>query len=574
MKKLALLLIFTYVCVSSQAQSLSLMNNADFLAYYRISDTTQELVYWISGAQFTYYLLEDECISLSDDGRYLALSSEQSQTLKFIYFPTRKTIYEHTWGDNFRHCGFSWRSKNVISLDIIDTGITDPYFKFDSITLIEFPIPPSQQIYPDLPNYFPESSNNLILRNPTNLNIYLYEKCPSGEIYSGGCGNAPKAVIYNIENNTEMEELEGAVLSYMRGNAYESTINCAEFLCPITGQLVSWSQDGRYVAYPTYSYIGNRIPEENEIIIYDMQTDRYIHAYDALYLANINRNFQWSSNNVLLVWQTRPFMEGYSYHSSLTFFSFFYADTQTSVTGDKPFDVLSQHATFAPDGRAIAFIGKALDTFEYPDFGSDPRRGDLVIMSTTTGESTVIDTDVTEIVTWRSICDFTPLDTASLISTMQTEPYSVICLSENGQYDLNAPLPDVAGDITIIGNGATITMTGEGRVFNVIYNQQWSRNGSLMLKNVTVSGGNATEGGAIFNAGELTLENAILENNSAVRGGAIYNAGVLTMNGGAIQNNVASEFGGGIYNVGEMTLDGVNITENDAPEGSGVYQGG
>jgi len=143
-----------------------------------------------------------------------------------------------------------------------------------------------------------------------------------------------------------------------------------------------------------------------------------------------------------------------------------------------------------------------------------------------------------------------------------------ICLTENATYTLTATLPSITGNITLIGNGATINMTGEAQIFNV------AETGALTLKNVTISGGNATQGGAIYNAGELTLEDAVLENNSAVRGGAIYNAGVLTMKGGAIQNNSASEFGGGIYNAGQMSLDGVNIRENDAPEGSGVYQGG
>jgi WD40 repeat protein len=142
-----------------------------------------------------------------------------------------------------------------------------------------------------------------------------------------------------------------------------------------------------------------------------------------------------------------------------------------------------------------------------------------------------------------------------------------------GDFELTAPLPDITGDITIIGNGATITMTGGNRIFNVLYNQQWSRNGSLTLKNVTLSGGIADEGGAIYNAGDLTLENVTLQNHSAVRGGAIYNTGNLVMNGGVIQNNTATEFGGGIYNLGDMQLDGVTIRQNTAPEGSGVYQG-
>jgi len=55
-------------------------------------------------------------------------------------------------------------------------------------------------------------------------------------------------------------------------------------------------------------------------------------------------------------------------------------------------------------------------------------------------------------------------------------------------------------------------MTAQDRVFNVVYNQQWSRNGTLTLKDVTISGGNATQGGAIASAGELNLEDVIFEN--------------------------------------------------------------
>jgi len=142
-----------------------------------------------------------------------------------------------------------------------------------------------------------------------------------------------------------------------------------------------------------------------------------------------------------------------------------------------------------------------------------------------------------------------------------------ICLTENATYTLIAPLPTITGDITVIGNGAQIVMTGAGRVFDV------ASTGGLTLKNITVSGGNAVQGGAIYNAGDLTLENVVLENNSADDGGAIYNVGNLEMDGGAIQNNTATNFGGGIYNLGELDVDGVNIRDNDAPEGSGVYQG-
>ncbi|MDX2074831.1 MAG: WD40 repeat domain-containing protein [bacterium] len=171
----------------------------------------------------------------------------------------------------------------------------------------------------------------------------------------------------------------------------------------------------------------------------------------------------------------------------------------------------------------------------------------------------------------QDLCDFVAPDVTSLLAILpQANTFgeeAQICLTENGQYDLTASLPNITEDVAIIGNGASITMTGGAQIFNV------AETGGLTLKNVTVSGGNAVQGGAIFNAGTLVLEDVVLENNSATDGGAIYNTGSLTMRGGAIQNNTATNFGGGIYNVGEMDLDGVNIRDNDAVAGSGVYQG-
>ncbi len=384
--------------------------------------------------------------------------------------------------------------------------------------------------------------------------LYMRQECP-----------AYGPVIYDLSTDT--------ILAQVRLTPTRDTdffVGAIPYIA-VSYDIVGWSPNGRYLAF----YDDNISVRGGQILIYDLQEDRYIEDRDNLYPFNFNQSILWSNNNILLIWKTGYLLPEVSqYNDSLARFTFYNPDTQTAVNSVDSFNILWSEAIFSPDGSELLIIGKPIVGYDKPVFDENPTRADLILISTTTGESTIIDTDVTEIITWRSICDFTASDTASLISTMQTEPYSVICLDENGQYDLIAPLPDVAGDITIIGNGATITMTGQNRLFNVVYNQQWSRNRSLTLKNITLLGGVADDGGAIYNAGDLTLENVTLQNHSAVRGGAIYNVGSLVMNGGAIQNNSASEFGGGIYNLGDMQLDGVNIRDNTAPEGSGVYQGG
>ncbi len=582
MKKLIIMFLVIVLYTSIEAQSPFIFTDLEILTYVKNTGNAITFTSHSGNETYNYEVSDNQCISISYDGRYLAISSQLPTSLDIIYLPNQETILSTIWLPDWNPCVFTWTEDDLFV--IIDLNQDRLFFEFKNSTLISIPIPTTELTYPNLPNFYPDSGENFIIPNPTNHSIYLYEKCPSGVINEGlfcGGGTSSQMVIYDADSQQTVGLLESALSTYyIRG--YTVEVNTFTNQRYWSAPLASWSLDGRYLAY--FNFVtGGTIPHNGRIVIYDLQTNTYLNDSMGLYLPNINRRLQWSVNNVLLMWNTGPFGDLYSYefHDKLTLFRFFNADTQTYVEADKKFDVLdtrylirSNLAWFAPDGRAIAFIGKERVVPEQlPDFGSSPQRADLVYMSATTGESTVIDTDVTQIITWRSICDFTVSDTASLISTMQTEPYSVICLDENGQYDLTAPLPDVAGDITIIGNGATITMTGQNRILNVIYNQQWSRNGSLTLKNVTLSGGVADDGGAIYNAGDLTLENVTLENNTAVRGGAIYNVGSLVMNGGAIQNNSASEFGGGIYNIGDMQLDGVNIRDNTAPQGSGVYQG-
>jgi len=74
-------------------------------------------------------------------------------------------------------------------------------------------------------------------------------------------------------------------------------------------------------------------------------------------------------------------------------------------------------------------------------------------------------------------------DFISIINQALSYPKTTICLTENATYILTSPLPTITGDIIIIGNGATINMTGEGQVFDV------AETGKLTLHDVTVLDG-------------------------------------------------------------------------------------
>jgi hypothetical protein len=78
------------------------------------------------------------------------------------------------------------------------------------------------------------------------------------------------------------------------------------------------------------------------------------------------------------------------------------------------------------------------------------------------------------------------------------------------------------------------------------------------LSGLTISGGSASQGGGIDNAGMLTIRySAISSNSAAGNGGGIDNSGTLTIVGSTIDNNTATS-GGGIANEAGATLLATN----------------
>ena len=102
-------------------------------------------------------------------------------------------------------------------------------------------------------------------------------------------------------------------------------------------------------------------------------------------------------------------------------------------------------------------------------------------------------------------------------------------------------LPVVTWPISVFGNNATITGSGAVRIFEVD-----GPGGNLSLRNVTLTGGSASDfGGAIFNSsGTVTLNQSVVTGNAAAMAGGGIASGtfgpstaMLTLNGSLVTNN-------------------------------------
>jgi uncharacterized repeat protein (TIGR01451 family) len=157
---------------------------------------------------------------------------------------------------------------------------------------------------------------------------------------------------------------------------------------------------------------------------------------------------------------------------------------------------------------------------------------------------------------------------------------TTITLPSHAIYNYNAAdnstdggnaLPVITGNVTIIGNGATIerTRTNVFRLFDV------APGGSLTLENVTLTGGlaagtgTAAEGGAIYSAGTLSLSGVTVKSNKAF--------GITGVNGiqrGAAGGTGASASGGGLYvAAGNVTLTNDILSSNSVRGGFGGFGG-
>ena len=130
-------------------------------------------------------------------------------------------------------------------------------------------------------------------------------------------------------------------------------------------------------------------------------------------------------------------------------------------------------------------------------------------------------------------------------------------------------------NITLIGNEQNNTLIDGQQKNNCI---RISSGITVTIKNFTLKNGNyhnTLQGGGIYNEGTLTLKDSTITDNRANYGGGIYNIGAMNIKGVIIKNNIAKYNAGGIHNGGKdncgtLTMEDSTITNNTS---SGIAGG-
>ncbi|MDE2774946.1 MAG: hypothetical protein OXI77_03300 [Chloroflexota bacterium] len=129
-----------------------------------------------------------------------------------------------------------------------------------------------------------------------------------------------------------------------------------------------------------------------------------------------------------------------------------------------------------------------------------------------------------------------------------------------GNITLTAALPIIESEITVEGNGYTISGNEQYQIFCV------EETGALTIQNVTLADGRGADdddlydedvliGGAILNFGSLEVSDSVFKGNSADWGGAVFNLGEasVSISNSEFKDNSAS-VGGAIYNTDSVSV--------------------
>lgn len=123
-------------------------------------------------------------------------------------------------------------------------------------------------------------------------------------------------------------------------------------------------------------------------------------------------------------------------------------------------------------------------------------------------------------------------------------------------------LPPIASQITIEGNGATISRQGSAPAFGLIAVRF---SGALTLQNVTLNGGSSF--GGLFSNGTVSIKNSTISGNT---GGGVSSSGTLTIAASTISGNTTNYGGGGVSNYGgTVAITNSTISGNTAMSSGG-----
>lgn len=395
MLSFALSIVILWVNFSIQAQSFPLASN-DVLIYERNTGERYEFVRLTSLARQAYLLPLDKCSSLSPNGIYVDETSLNRSDLIIRRLDTQQIVIETPWQSSWSTCALFWLTDSTIAISDSSNSQQSLYFDISGGTLNSITHQPSTPQYPSLPNWLLSTQEDFILPSP-NSNIFLYERCNSGQTTDSGrqCQGGTDFVIYNTSTPAVVHVLENADGDFIRGYR-----GWDELQVPMSYGNVAWSSTGRYLAFRQYQ---KGLYDYFDLAIYDTNPNQYVNTDWVSARIDSFKGFQWSPvGDKLAFWAIDRFGEPEANDNLATLRTLVFFDATTSQFSivESPFNLdpsdTGNIITWSPNGEGLVFIDQS---------------NNLIHVDVTTNVSSILDNNVDRVVVWRQ-------DTTSILPTL------------------------------------------------------------------------------------------------------------------------------------------------------------
>lgn len=459
-----LMLLISALCLNClfvvNSQSIRINGN---LAYVKSGVNGYELVQQNGSDRQVIALDPQICTALSPSVIYSAESSfvQNEGNLTIRDLQNGQTIIQIPWSNDWEICTMNWLTDEIFS--VRQVGTVSEFFEFEiegtSIVPTNYQSTPNSPP-PSLPDYVPTINANFLLPSPNN-NLYVYERCAGQTVTTYDCQSPTELVVYDAVQNIPLAVLENPDMTIIRG--YNAT-NPSRIRTSY-GQ-ASWSHDGRYFMYR------RRITSPFDLfdlVIFDTQTGQYLDTDWINVQIDSNLPILWSpTSQKLEFWILGRIGEPLDGDNpdTLRTLVFFDALTGEFQMANNAFDIRGEatDGTWSPDSLGFVFI----------DLNND-----LVLVEPNMGTTSILDSDVQDILVWRtnievdilSIDDLTffNADTATdirILSTTSTETIDIANNLISIRADTDPAIVGsvvfwVDGNVVATDNSAPYTIAGE-----------------------------------------------------------------------------------------------------------------
>jgi hypothetical protein len=368
-----LCLLLVQASVLAQEESEQTVEMSGVLIYETETDGQVAYVRHSAGQRDAFVIPPDQCAAITDDGTSVAVAGRDAGLLRVIELESQAVLLEVPWDDAWERCAFGWRSATQLVLPPVDRAAQAAILTLpEGVIVPADTLPVADVVWPDLPHWVPGTFR---LASPDRTRVF-YEYCPDamadGETWESKteCFEPPTYRVYDPETREtvfETNDVSQVYLPIRLGPDPESYAS------------VSWSPDGRYIAYISAQYT---LEPVLPVRVIDVESRAFMPGSRPYYDIAVFNGLNWSPDSSVVAFWTI-----FQDHQGITVYDIG-EERFIEAEWDMPIPNLRGNWWWSPDSQYFAYIS------------SD---GDLRVRPYADwyGLNVTLDTNVARVIAWR-----------------------------------------------------------------------------------------------------------------------------------------------------------------------------